>query len=243
MELKIVNNYNEMSDMAADLVAGLLEDKKSAVLGLATGSTPEGMYARLVETYRQGRIDFSAAATFNLDEYVGLTPDHPQSYQYYMNKHLFDHVNIKPENINIPYCGKKADLDHICAGFDQKIARAGGIDLQVLGIGVNGHIGFNEPAEYLRTTTHLVELAEETIEANSRFFDSIDDVPRKAITMGMGSIMGAKKLLLLASGKNKAKAVSNSFSDLITTKTPASLLQLHRDVLVIIDREAASQLY
>ncbi len=240
MDLKIVDNYSKMSEMAANIVAGLMQSKKDAVLGLATGSTPEGMYARLVEMYRQGKIDFNSVVTFNLDEYVGLAPDHPQSYHQYMKKNLFDHVNIKPSNTSIPHCSGNDNPGEVCAEFETKIKQAGGIDLQVLGIGVNGHIGFNEPASHLRTTTHLVELAEETIKANSRFFESVDKVPRKAITMGMGSIMGAKKVLLLASGENKAEAVRDSFSGFISTETPASLLQLHRDVLVVVDQEAAS---
>ncbi len=242
MDLKIVDNYSEMSEIAANTVAGLVQSKQAAVLGLATGSTPEGMYARLVEIYREGAIDFNSVKTFNLDEYVGLAPEHPQSYHQYMNKHLFDHVNIKPNNTSIPYCSSNDDPAVVCAEFENKIKQAGGIDLQVLGIGVNGHVGFNEPASHLRTTTHLVELAEETIEANSRFFNTVDEVPGKAITMGMGSIMGARKVILLASGKNKAKAVRSSFSGLISTETPASLLQLHREVMVVVDREAASLL-
>ncbi len=242
MDLKIVDNYDDMSEIAANIVAGLMQSKRTAVLGLATGSTPEGMYARLVEMYREGRIDFSSVITFNLDEYVGLAPEHPQSYHQYMNKHLFDHVNTRPNNISIPYCSSNDDPAVVCAEFENRIKQAGGIDLQILGIGVNGHVGFNEPASRLRTATHLVELAEETIKANSRFFESVAEVPRKAITMGMGSIMGAKKVVLLASGENKAEAVRDSFSGLLSTETPASLLQLHRDVIVVVDREAASLL-
>ncbi len=242
MDLKVVEHYDEMSEVAANLVAGTIKDKKDAVLGLATGSTPEGMYARMVEMHRRKLIDFSTVTTFNLDEYIGLEPDHPQSYHYYMNRNLFDHVNIDPENISIPYSGSDKGLEETCRKFDERIEQAGGIDLQVLGIGVNGHIGFNEPARHLKAGTHLVELAEETIEANSRFFQSKDEVPRKAITMGMGSIMKAGKVLLMASGINKAEAVRDSLSGLVSTKTPASLLQLHRDIVIVIDREAASLL-
>lgn len=242
MDLRVVDDYREMSDLAVKIVSGIILDKKDAVLGLATGSTPEGMYAGLVEKYRRGDLDFQSVVTFNLDEYVGLAPDHPQSYHSYMKRNLFNHVNIDPRNISIPSAGSDEDLEEACRLFDKKIEQAGGIDLQVLGIGVNGHIGFNEPAPYLKTATHLVELAEETIEANSRFFQSKDEVPGKAITMGLGSIMTAGRILLLANGKNKAPAVRDSFSGLISTETPASFLQLHRNVTIIIDREAASLL-
>lgn len=242
MDLRVVDDYREMSDLAVKIVSGIILDKKDAVLGLATGSTPEGMYAGLVEKYRRGDLDFQSVVTFNLDEYVGLAPDHPQSYHSYMKRNLFNHVNIDPRNISIPSAGSDEDLEEACRLFDKKIEQAGGIDLQVLGIGVNGHIGFNEPAPYLKTATHLVELAEETIEANSRFFQSKDEVPGKAITMGLGSIMTAGRILLLANGKNKAPAVRDSFSGLISTETPASFLQLHRNVTIVIDREAASLL-
>lgn len=242
MDLKVLKDYDAMSETAANLVAGLLKEKKNAVLGLPTGSTPEGMYDRLVEMCRKGLIDFSAVKTFNLDEYIGLNPGHPQSYHYYMHRKLFDHVNIDRGNINIPYSESVEGIEETCREFDKKIEQAGGIDIQVLGIGVNGHIGFNEPARHLRADTHLVDLAEETIAANSRFFQSREEVPRKAITMGMGSIMKARKVLLMASGESKAKAVRDSFSGLVSTEVPASLLQLHREAVVILDREAASLL-
>jgi len=242
MDIEVVDNYSVMSEIAANMVAGLIQEKENAVLGLPTGSTPEGMYTHLVEMYREGKIDFSAVVTFNLDEYVGLAEDHPQSYYQYMKNKLFDHVNIKQENYSIPSCSGSNDHALICDEYEKRIKEAGGIDLQVLGLGVNGHIGFNEPASYLRATTHLVELAEETVKTNSRFFDSVDDVPGQAITMGMGSIMGANKILLLASGEKKAKAVKKSFSGLIYTEHPASLLQLHRNLVVILDREAGSLL-
>ncbi len=242
MDLEVVDNYSVMSEIAANLVAGLIQEKKNAVLGLPTGSTPEGMYAHLVEMFREGIIDFNAVVTFNLDEYVGLAPGHPQSYHQYMKNKLFDHVNIKQENYNIPYFHDKNDPGKVCEAYEKSIKAAGGIDLQVLGLGVNGHIGFNEPAPCLHTSTHLVELTEETVKANSRFFDSLDQVPRKAITMGMGSIMGANKILLLVSGEKKAKAVRKSFRGLISTENPASFLQLHRNLVVILDREAASLL-
>ncbi len=241
MILKIVDDYDAMSEFAAKLVADLIIFKKKAVLGFATGSTPEGMYTRLVEMYRQGKIDFKAVTAFNLDEYVSLSPDHPQSYYAYMCNNIFKHVNINPKKINIPSSNSE-NINERCKDYEKKITKAGGIDLQVLGIGINGHIGFNEPAQYLRSSTHLVELAEETIKANSRFFQSIDEVPRQAITMGMGSIMKANRILLLASGGKKAEAIRNSFSGFVTTESPASFLQLHKDAVIVIDRKAASLL-
>jgi len=236
-----VDNYNELSKQAAEILAEQVRKKNDSVLGLPTGSTPEGMYACLVSMYKNSEIDFSAVVTFNLDEYVGLPPDHPQSYNYYMHSNLFDHVNAKKSNIHIPHC-KEQDPDLICREYEQEIKNAGGIDLQILGIGTNGHIGFNEPDQFLYTKTHLVELTEETIEANSRFFKSRDEVPLKAVTMGVGSIMAAEKIILLASGESKAEAISEMCSGKVTTRVPASLLQLHREVTVFVDREAASLL-
>ncbi len=238
MNLIIVEDYQELSLKAAEMVAAEISQNPQVVLGLATGSTPEGMYAELVKMNRHGQLDFSRVSTFNLDEYAGLDAEHEQSYHHYMYKHLFSHVNINHLQINMPTC-EVSDLDHFCREYDQRIAAAGGIDLQVLGIGGNGHIGFNEPDHQLRVQTHLVDLTVETITANSRFFSSTEEVPKQAITMGLGSIMLAKKILLLAAGKNKAEAIAGSLSGLITTALPASLLQLHRDVTVIADREAA----
>lgn len=242
MKIQVAANYLELSELAAKTVAEQLLGTGKPVLGLATGSTAEGMYARLVEMYRQGILNFDPVVTFNLDEYVGLGPDHPQSYHFYMHRNFFDHVNVRPENIHIPSCYDAREADEICRNYDQEIIKAGGIDLQLLGIGVNGHIGFNEPGRYLQTRTHLVELAAETIQANSRFFNAVDEVPHQAITMGISSIMKAAKILLLASGENKAPAVRDSFSGLVSTSVPASLLQLHQNFTVIADREAASLL-
>jgi len=236
-----VENYDELSKQAAEIVAEQVREKNDSVLGLPTGSTPEGMYAYLVSIYKKSEIDFNAVVTFNLDEYVGLPPDHPQSYNYYMHSNLFDHVNVKKSNVHIPHC-KDQDPDLMCREYEQKIKNAGGIDLQILGIGTNGHIGFNEPDQYLYTETHLVELTEETIEANSRFFKSRDEVPLKAVTMGVGSILAAAKIILLASGESKAEVISEMCSGKVTTRVPASLLQLHRDVTIYVDREAASLL-
>jgi glucosamine-6-phosphate deaminase len=241
MKIIVTETYRELSLQAASLVAEEIKRCKKNVLGLATGSTPEGMYAELTKQYREGNLDFSAVVTFNLDEYVSLEPGHPQSYQYYMRQHLFDHVNILPENINIP-SGCATDLEGECHAYDNKIEKAGGIDLQVLGIGANGHIGFNEPDSSLKVATHCVSLTEETIAANSRFFETPQQVPRKAVTMGVGSIMKAAKIILLASGSGKAEAIRLTTEGVVTTAVPASILQMHRDVTLIVDREAAAQL-
>lgn len=241
MDIHLVDGYSELSDIAAGIVTELVNSKNNAVLGLATGSTPVGMYRKLVETYQQGSVDFSQVITFNLDEYYGLSREHPGSYYYYMYRHFFDHVNISPENINIPEF-RDGDITAACRQYDGKIETVGGIDLQVLGIGVNGHIGFNEPDRFLKVHTHLVTLAKKTIEVNSRFFASPEEMPGQAVTMGLGPIMHARKILLLASGSSKAKAVFDMVNGKISTKMPASLLQLHRDVTILADREAASML-
>lgn len=239
MELIVVDSYQQLSERAAAAVAAEIKAKPAAVLGLATGSTPEGMYSELVKLNREGQVDFSRVTTFNLDEYAGLAPGHEQSYCYYMHRHLFNLVNIRPEQVNIPGCDPE-NVDQFCREYDQRIAAAGGIDLQVLGIGGNGHIGFNEPGAYLRVHTHLVNLTAETIAANSRFFHAVEEVPKQAISMGLGSIMLAKKIILLASGKAKAEAIARTVCGLIDTGLPASILQLHRDVTIIADREAAA---
>lgn len=236
MRLHILEDYQGLSKKAASIVSSQVILKPDSVLGLATGSTPLGMYKRLVQMYKEGMVDLSEVLTFNLDEYVGLDPKHPQSYNYYMFENLFKQVNLSEERINIP-TGDIDELEKFCKEYDRRIDEAGGIDLQVLGIGINGHVGFNEPDCILKTGTHVVELAQETIEANSRFFDSSEEVPRRAISMGMSSIMRAKKILLLASGENKAEAIRRTISGQITTEVPASLLQLHPDVIVVVDKE------
>ena len=238
MRVIIEKDYEAMSKKAALLVASQVRLKEDSVLGLATGSTPIGMYNELIEMYEKDEIDFSKVKTFNLDEYCNLPPENPQSYHYYMNENFFNHVNIPEENINL-LDGMTDDLKKECIEYDMKIKRAGGIDLQVLGIGPNGHIGFNEPAEKLNVKTHQVDLAEETIEANSRFFDSKEDVPKKAITMGIATILKSNRILLLANGKNKAKAIKETVSGNVTTKVPSSLLQTHPEVTIIVDEEAA----
>lgn len=242
MKIIICKDYEHMSRFSADIVIEQIRQKLDSVIGLATGSTPLGMYKELIRQYKKGRVDFSKVVTFNLDEYLGLSPDHPQSYHYFMFNNFFNHINIKIENVNLPGGITAYNLDGVCREYDEKIEKAGGIDLQILGIGHNGHIGFNEPGKKLYTQTHIVSLSHETIKANSRFFDHIDEVPRKAITMGVGGIMRAKKILLLASGKDKAAIIKKAFSGIITTEIPASLLQLHKDILVILDKEAAKEL-
>lgn len=243
MKIEIIEDYRQLSLAAADIVIKNVKQKRKTVLGLPTGSTPEGMYAELVSRYRNGEIDFSEVTTFNLDEYCGLPTDHPQSYHDYMRRNIFDHVNVREENRHIPlYCDNDDNAEEACSIYEQKINAAGGIDLQILGIGTNGHIGFNEPDDYLIDKTHLVDLSKETIEANSRFFASPAEVPRRAITMGMGSIMRASEILLLASGKNKARAVKMMCCGKISTAIPASFLQLHRNIMVLLDHEAAAYL-
>ena len=232
MRIIRVKSYEELSQKAADLIAAQILVKPDCVLGLATGSTPIGTYQNLIEKYQQGALDFSQVTTFNLDEYLGLTPDHPQSYRYFMNTNLFDHVNLRPECTHVPD-GCAADPEAFGKAYDQAILDHGRIDLQLLGIGNNGHIAFNEPADRFVPETHVVELQQSTIEANKRFFDSIDDVPTKAITLGIGSIMQAKKVLLIADGPAKKEAIEKSFFGPICPEVPASVLQLHPDLTVI----------
>lgn len=241
MRLHVVNDYDQLSSKAASFLASQIILKPDSVLGLATGATPLGMYQNLVKLYQDGMVDFSEVVTFNLDEYLGLEKTHPQSYNYYMFNNFFDHVNIPAEQIHIPQVNSP-DIQKTSREYDQAIANFEGIDLQVLGIGNNGHIGFNEPNHILKTETHLVCLTEETIEANSRFFNSANEVPREAISMGMGSIMQAKRILLLASGESKAEAIAQTISGQITTEVPASLLQLHPNLTIIVDQQAAKLL-
>ena len=233
-------DYNEMSRKAANIIAAQVISKPDCVLGLATGSTPIGTYKRLVEMYDAGDLDFSAVKTANLDEYKGLTRDNDQSYYYFMHDNLFNHVNIDATNTNIPD-GTKEDADKECAAYEELIKSLGGVDLQLLGLGHNGHIGFNEPADDFPVATHCVDLQESTIEANKRFFASIDDVPRKAYTMGIGTIMNADKILILVSGEDKADIVAKAFFGPVTPQVPASVLQLHKNVTLIADAAALSK--
>ena len=241
MKIYVTEDYQTMSRKAANILSAQIILKPNSVLGLATGSTPEGMYAQLVEWYKKGDLDFAEVKTVNLDEYVNLEPTHEQSYHYFMEHHLFDHVNINPANTNIPD-GLAADPKAECDWYNQVIRQLGGIDIQVLGMGHNGHIGFNEPGDAFELETHVVDLTERTIQANSRFFASQDDVPRQAMTMGIKSIMMARKILLMVSGEDKADAVKRAFSGPVTPQMPASILQLHPYVTLVGDRAALSKL-
>ena len=225
-------SYEALSCAAAEIIAAQIAEKKNAVLGLATGSSPLGTYACLSKMYAEERADFSEVTSVNLDEYVGLSAENEQSYRYFMNKNLFEHINIRPENTFVPN-GCAEELAREAAEYDALIARLGGIDLQLLGIGLDGHIGFNEPAEFFTKETHVTELDASTIEANARFFARREDVPTKAITMGMGAIMGAKKILLIANGKKKREILEKAMYGKITPRVPASILQLHPNVTVI----------
>nr|WP_085506698.1 glucosamine-6-phosphate deaminase [Thalassobacillus devorans] len=238
MQLIIANNYEDMSKKASKLLISRIKDTIPLNLGLATGSTPVGLYKELVTEYANGNLDFEHTRTFNLDEYIGLSPYNPNSYSYYMWKHFFSHINIRKENIHIPP-GIFANEQKVIDDYEEAIVQAGGIDLQVLGIGANGHIGFNEPGESLSVSTHIVELKSETIKANSRFFENKDEVPKKAITMGMGKIMEAKEILLLASGKEKAKALAQTVKGIVETHCPSTILQIHPNVKIIADKEAS----
>ena len=238
MNLRVVNSYEELSKVAASELSKVIKEKPNAILGLATGGSPIGMYKELIKMYEKKELDFSKVTTVNLDEYIVLNPEHSQSYRYFMNDNLFNHININIANTFVPN-GLAKDLEVECKEYDKRIIELGGIDIQLLGVGNNGHIAFNEPDEQLSAGTHVISLTENTIEANARFFDNINDVPRKAITMGVGGIMKAKKIILIASGASKAEAIKGLFSGKITTENPASMLQMHRDVTVIVDKEAA----
>lgn len=239
MRIIRTKNYEEMSEAAANIIAAQLIMKPDCVLGLATGSTPIGAYKRLVELNHQGAIDFSSTRTYNLDEYRGLAHDHNQSYHYFMNENLFSHVNIDLANTHVPD-GSNPNADEACAQYDQMVEDAGWCDLQLLGIGNNGHIGFNEPCSVFPGPTHLVDLTESTIQANSRLFDCIDDVPRQAYTMGIKTIMNAGCVLIIASGAAKAQAVHDMIEGEIDPMCPASILQLHPNCIVVADEEALS---
>lgn len=241
MEFVVAEDYEGMSRAAADVVESVMGDDANCVLGLATGSTPIGMYACLAKDCETGKISFAEVTTFNLDEYVGLSGTHDQSYRYFMDSNLFDKVDIDKARTNLPD-GCAFDLDAMCADYEQRIADAGGIDIQVLGIGHNGHIGFNEPCADFPVATHPVDLTESTINANSRLFDDVADVPRRAVTMGIGTIMGAHKVLVVANGEGKADIVAKAFTGPVVPEVPASVLQLHPDVTIVLDREAASKL-
>lgn len=240
MQIYRAKDYEDMSRKAANIIASQVVLKPDCVLGLATGSTPIGAYKNLVEKYEQGDLDFSQVTTVNLDEYKGLPRENDQSYYYFMHDNLFDHVNVKPENTHLPD-GTKEDSDEECARYEELIRTLGGQDLQLLGLGHNGHIGFNEPDAIFEKTTHCVDLQESTIEANKRFFASADDVPKQAYTMGIGTIMQAKKILVVVSGEDKADTVAKAFFGPVTPEVPASILQFHKDVILVADEAALSK--
>ena len=241
MRIIVTKDYEDMSKKAAAIIAAQVAEKPDCVLGLATGSPPIGTYKNLVEWYENGSLDFSQVRTVNLDEYRGLPRDNDQSYYYFMHDNLFNHVNIDEANTNVPD-GTNPDADAECARYEALIASYGGQDLQLLGLGHNGHIGFNEPAQEFDKTTHCVDLQESTIEANKRFFASADDVPKQAYTMGIGTIMKAKKILVVANGEGKADIVAKAFFGPVTPEVPASILQFHPNVTIVVDEAAASKL-
>ncbi|MGB9677015.1 MAG: glucosamine-6-phosphate deaminase [Candidatus Ratteibacteria bacterium] len=243
MRVLIVKSYEDMSKEAAKIVKDLILKKPNCVLGLATGSTPVGLYKELIRMHKEEGLDFSKVTTFNLDEYYGLSGDHPQSYRYFMDVNLFNGINIKKENTHVPD-GKVPfeKIEEYCKNYEEMIKKAGGIDLQVLGIGGDGHIGFNEPGSSIFSRTRLVALDEQTIKDNSRFFEKIEDVPRFALTMGVGTILEAKEIIFLANGEKKAEVVAKAIEGPITSQVTASVLQLHPRVNIILDESAASRL-
>jgi len=236
MKVIIVEDYKEMSKIAAQMIKETVVEKPEAVLGLATGSTPEGLYSELIDMNKKGEVDFSNVTTVNLDEYIGLDGNNTQSYRYFMNNKLFNHININKEKTFVPN-GMAENIEEEGRNYDKKIDELGGIDVQILGIGVNGHIAFNEPDDILIAGTHKTKLTQSTIEANSRFFDTIEEVPTEAITMGIGQILKSKKIILLVKGTNKADVVRELLQGVITTQNPSTMLNMHRDVIVIMEKE------
>ena len=240
MKIIKAKDYQDMSRKAANIISAQIIMKPDCVLGLATGSTPIGTYKQLIEWYDKGDLDFGDVTTVNLDEYKGLPRENDQSYYYFMHNNLFDYVNINPERTHLPN-GMEPDSEKECSRYEALIQSLGGVDLQLLGLGHNGHIGFNEPDSSFARTTHCVDLTESTIEANKRFFASADDVPRQAYTMGIGTIMRAKKILLIVSGEAKAEILARAFFGPVTPEVPASILQFHSDVVLVADSAALSK--
>ena len=238
MKVKI-QTKEKMNAEIAQLFIDTVKENPNAILGLATGSSPLGVYNNIINAYKAGEVSFKDVKTFNLDEYVGLDGTHEQSYRYFMNHILFDHIDINKENTHVP--SGTGDYEELAKEYDEKIAQAGGIDLQILGIGSDGHIAFNEPGTPFSSLTHVAELAESTIKDNSRFFNSIEEVPTKAVTMGLASIMRAKKIVLIATGANKADAIKGLLLGLITEDLPCSILRNHPDVTIYVDRDAYSK--
>ncbi|MCA9176495.1 MAG: glucosamine-6-phosphate deaminase [Planctomycetales bacterium] len=241
MRVVVLPDQQAVAERGARIVASLVRSKPNCVLGLATGSTPLGVYRELIRMHAEEDLDFSLVTTFNLDEYVGLGPGHPQSYRYFMQSNFFDHVNVQPGRTHVPD-GRALDFEAYCESYERRIADAGGIDLQLLGIGADGHIAFNEPGSSLGSRTRLKTLTKETVDDNARFFDNPDEVPRLAVTMGVGTILESKRCLLLAIGDHKARAIRSMVEGPVTSQITASALQLHRDVTVVVDESAASWL-
>ncbi|WP_256761159.1 glucosamine-6-phosphate deaminase [Cohnella sp. WQ 127256] len=241
MNIITFDSDDKLNEAAANIIIGQIQTTPRAVIGLATGGTPVGIYKQIVNDYQRGMISFRDVTTFNLDEYVNLPINHPESYRSYMNSNLFDHIDLPASQCHIPD-GNAADPAEECRKYDEAIELSGQVDLQLLGLGHNGHIGFNEPAHALIKGTHVVDLAQETLEANARFFDSIDDVPKQAITMGVGTILKAKKILLVVKGADKADIIKRALHGTITTDCPASLLQTHPNLIVLLDSAAAGKL-
>ncbi len=239
MKIIKTTDYNDMSRKAAHIISAQIIYKPNSIIGLATGSTPLQTYNYLIDWYKKGDLDFSQVTTFNLDEYYGLTKLNKQSYYYFMQDKLFNHININPDNVHIPD-GTNQNVEQECLKYEKAILDAGGIDLQLLGCGHNGHIGFNEPSDVFNTDTHLVNLTESTIQANKRFFESEDDVPRKSYTMGIKTIMNAQKILMIVSGESKKEIVKKAFFGPVTPMVPASILQLHSDFTLVVDEDAFS---
>lgn len=240
MDIYITDDYDAMSNKAAKLLATVVNEIEEPVLGLATGGTPAGMYEELIRMNKANEVDFSKTTTFNLDEYYPISKESDQSYYYFMRENLFKHINIDMTNTYIPD-GSAKDCEAESEAYDKKV-RASGVDMQVLGIGSNGHIAFNEPADNFSTRTQRTNLTEGTIKDNARFFDNINDVPKEAITMGIGTIMNSKRIMLLASGKAKAEVIKQTILGKVTPQVPASILQFHKDVTIILDKEAAAEL-
>ncbi len=241
MEVIIKDSYEEISALAARMIAQVVRGKPNAVVGLATGSTPLGTYQELIRLHKEEGLDLSGVTTFNLDEYVGLPGDHDQSYRWFMNKNLFNHINIDPANTHVPN-GMADDIERSCEEYEEAITAAGGIDIQLLGIGENGHSAFNEPGSSLGSRTRVKTLDEETITDNARFFENMEDIPRYAITMGIGTIMDSRAVILLANKESKAEAISITVEGPITAMVPATIVQMHPKATIIVDRPAGSKL-
>ena len=241
MLVEVYEDYEAVSRRAAEVVTNQIRRKPDSVIGFATGGTPLGLYKILIENHREFGLDFSKVTTFNLDEYVGLRPEHPQSYHYFMWENLFKHINVNPSQVYIPH-GMADDVEYFCEWYEEQIEEAGGIDLQILGIGTNGHLAFNEPGSSLGSRTRIKTLTKKTVRDNARFFDDPEEVPRLAITMGIGTILDARTLVLLASGESKADAIRLALEGPVTGMCPATVVQMHRVAHVFLDEAAASRL-